>query len=241
MVATVSNSPRGFQGAVLKLMRASDFVLTVTGRTEVSEHYLRLGFDAGGLFQAHDPHPTMWLRLWFPAEKPHQRAYTLVNPNVDDGTFDLEFALHDGFAADWAQSAQVGDTISATLLGSKYDLPETRPDGYVVVGDLASLPAVNSLLSSIGDAPATVFLEWTHESDRELPVSTTSTTTVTWVERKGEGAALVEAVTSAAFDAPGHHAWVACDTKTTRAVSAVLKSNYGIVKKAIKAQGYWIP
>jgi NADPH-dependent ferric siderophore reductase len=218
-------------------MRASDVVLTVTGRTDVGPHYLRLSFDAGGLFEHHDPHPTMWLRLWFPADKPHQRAYTVVNPNVDAGTLDLEFALHDGLAADWARSAQVGETISATLLGSKYDLPPTRPAGYVVVGDVASLPAINSLLGSIGDAPARVFLEWTHETDRDLPVAAP----VTWVERRGEGAGIVEAVTAAAFDAPGHHAWVACDTKTTRAIAAVLKSNYKIPKKSIKAQGYWIP
>jgi hypothetical protein len=33
---------RGFQGTVLKPLRASDYQVTVTGRRELSPHYLRL-------------------------------------------------------------------------------------------------------------------------------------------------------------------------------------------------------
>jgi NADPH-dependent ferric siderophore reductase len=56
---------RGFQGTVLKLMRAGDYRLTVTGRREISPHYLRLSFDAGGMLQDSPLHPTMWIRMWF--------------------------------------------------------------------------------------------------------------------------------------------------------------------------------
>ena len=40
---------RGWQGAVLKLLRAGDYRLTATGRREISPHYLWLSFDGGGL------------------------------------------------------------------------------------------------------------------------------------------------------------------------------------------------
>jgi NADPH-dependent ferric siderophore reductase len=60
---------RGFQGAVLKLLRAGDYRLTVTGRREVGPHYLRLSFDGGGLLTDRPLHPTMWIRMWF-AEAP---------------------------------------------------------------------------------------------------------------------------------------------------------------------------
>jgi len=40
-----------------------------------------------------------------------------------------------------------------TLLGSDFTLPEPTPAGYVIVGDTASLPAINSLLGAIGDTP----------------------------------------------------------------------------------------
>lgn len=230
---------RGFAGAVLKLLRAGDYELTVTGRTEVSPHYLRLSFQAGGLLQDRALHPTMWIRMWFTdGEKLHQRGYTLVNPDPAQDTVDIEFAMHDGVATRWAQQAQPGDTIEATVLGSNFALPDPRPAGYVIVGDTASLPAVNSLLDAIGDAPARVFLEAAHDDDKHLPVRRTAD--VTWVDRKNAGEALVSAVASAAFDAGDHFGWVACDNRTTRAVARLLREDYGIPRKSIKAQAYWV-
>jgi NADPH-dependent ferric siderophore reductase len=103
---------RGFQGAVLKLLRAGDYRLTVTGRRELSPHYLRLSFAAGGLLTDRPLHPTMWIRMWFAdGDKQHQRGYTLVDPNPQADTVDIEFALHDGVASRWAQDARPGDTI----------------------------------------------------------------------------------------------------------------------------------
>jgi NADPH-dependent ferric siderophore reductase len=104
------------------------------------------------------------------------------------------------------------------------------------VGDTASLPAINSLLEAIGDTPAKVYLESSHDDDRELAVLTGD---VTWVDRKNEGEALVEAVRSSAFDAGDRFGWVACDNRTTRAVAKVFREEYGIARRAMKAQAYW--
>src|SRR6476659_10880832 len=72
---------RGFQGTVLKPLRASDYQVTVTGRRELSPHYLRLSLDAGGLLTDRPLHPTMWIRMRFAdGERLHQRGYTLVRP-----------------------------------------------------------------------------------------------------------------------------------------------------------------
>jgi hypothetical protein len=69
---------RGFQGTVLKLMRAGDYPLTMTGRREITPHYLRLSFDACGMLQDSPLYPTMWIRMWFAdGGKLHQRGYTL--------------------------------------------------------------------------------------------------------------------------------------------------------------------
>ncbi|ULE31528.1 siderophore-interacting protein [Mycobacterium sp. IDR2000157661] len=230
---------RGFQGAVLKLLRAGDNELTVTGKRTISPHYTRLSFTAGGMLADRPLHPTMWIRMWFAdGDKLHQRGYTLVDPDPTNDTVDIEFALHDGIASDWAQRAQPGDTIEVTVLGSNFGLPEPPPAGYVIVGDTASLPAINSLLSAIGEAPAQVFLEAGHDDDKQLPVA--RSTDVTWVDRKNAGEALVEAVKTASFDASDHFGWVACDNRTTRAVAKVLREDYKIGKKSIKAQAYWV-
>ena len=49
---------RGFHGAVLTLLRAGDYQVTVTGRRELSPYYLRLSFNAGGLLTDRPLHPT---------------------------------------------------------------------------------------------------------------------------------------------------------------------------------------
>ena len=129
---------RGIQGALVKLWRGGDHELTVTGRTEVSQHYLRLHFDAGTLLADRPVHPTMWVRGWFPdGDRSHQRGYTLVNPDPAAGTVDIDFALHDGLATRWAIGARPGDTLEVTVLGSNFALPTPDPAGYLIVGDLA--------------------------------------------------------------------------------------------------------
>ena len=224
---------------MLKLMRAGDYRLTVTGWREISSHYLRLSFDAGGMLAEHPVHPTMWIRMWFvDGDKLHQRGYTLVDPDPAGDTVDIEFALHDGIASQWALAAQPGDTIEATVLGSKFAIPEPRPAGYVIVGDSASLPAINSLLTSIGDAPARVFLEAGYADDKDLPVARNED--ITWVDRKDAGEALLQAVRLAAFDAGDHFGWVASDSRTTRSVVKVLREDFRIPRKSIKAQAYWV-
>src|ERR1700754_3014043 len=225
-----SKLSRGFPGAVLKLLGAGDYTLTVTGRRALSPHYVRLSFDAGGLLADHELHPTMWIRMWFAdGDKLHQRGYTVVDPNPEADTVDIEFALHDGVASRWAQDARPGDTIEVTVLGSQFTLPEPAPKGYVIVGDTASLPAINSLLTAIGDTPARVILEAGHDDDKELPVACSAN--VVWVDRKNGGEALLQAVSSSAFDAADHFGWVACDNRTTREVAKIFREDYRIPRK----------
>ena len=177
--------------------------------------------------------------MWFAdGDKLHQRGYTLVDPNPAADTVDIEFALHDGVASRWAQNAQPGDTVEVTVLGSNFTLPEPPPAGYVIVGDTASLPAINSLLDAIGDTPAGC-------SSRPATTTTNNcrsarSADVVWVDRKNAGEALVEAVGSSAFDAADHFGWVACDNRTTRAVAKVFREDYKIPRKSIKAQAYWV-
>ncbi len=238
---------RGWQGAVLKLFGADDYELTVTGSERVTDEFLRIGFTGGGLLTDRPLHPTMWLRLWFENKhgKLHQRGYTLVDPDPATDSFWIEFAMHDGAATRWARDVRPGDTIGASFLGSKFAIPEPAPSGWLIAGDTAALPAINSLLDEISStghgAPATIWLEYTHDSDRSLPIRLRDHDTIAWVRRERDGAALVEAVRAAAVDATGQFGWVALDTKSTRAVVASFRNDYGLTKKAVKSQAYWVP
>lgn len=238
----MSTQSQGFRGVVLRALGAKNFQLTVRARQEITANYVRLSFLAGDLLAARPVHPTAWARVWFPAgDRTHMRAYSLINPDLDAGTIDIEFALHSGPASRWARDARHGDTIAAMVSGSRFDLPTPAPDGYLIVGDTASLPAINTLLSHIADTPARVLLEWQHDEDRNLPVHVTPRTDLTWIRRERGGAALPESLARTAFDASRHFGWVACDSITTRSVETVLREQYRMERKSIKARAYWWP
>ncbi|WP_369197644.1 siderophore-interacting protein [Streptomyces djakartensis] len=235
---------RGWEGAVLKLLRAKDFRFTVTDGEDVTPEYRRLRFTDGGLLAATGVHPTMWVRLWFDnAGKPHQRAYTLVDPDPESGTFALEFALHEGCASDWARAAKPGDTIEATVQGTGFEQPSPTPSHVFAVGDPASLPAINSLLDALGPAPATV---WFEGGDAGLPFRTDpGRHELRTVPRQDSGAHLVDRVRSELPEllrgTPDPYVWIACDTATTRALAAYVRKELGLPKQRVHALGYWRP
>ncbi|HEY3562719.1 MAG TPA: siderophore-interacting protein [Kribbella sp.] len=228
----------GWEGVVLKLFRAKDFVFTVTGAEQVTERYRRVHFTDGGLLEATGVHPTMWVRLWFDnAGRPHQRAYTLVDPDVGAGTFSLEFALHDGCASDWSRKAEPGDTIEATVQGTGFEVPDPLPPRMLVVGDPASLPAINSLLAAAPKLPATIWFETTCETDHELPFRIEDHHELRTVPRSQ----LVENVKAdlRELSTPDTYVWIACDTTTTRALTTYVLKDLAIPKHRVKSLGYW--
>ncbi|MFE2875384.1 siderophore-interacting protein [Streptomyces roseus] len=236
---------KGWEGVVLRLLRGKDFTLTVTGAEEVTELYRRVYVTDGGLLAAAGAsiHPTMWVRLWFDnAGKPHTRAYTLVDPDPGAGTFALEFALHDGPASAWARAAKAGDTIEATVQGTGFTAPVPAPERLLVIGDAASLPAINSLLDAYPQTPATIWLETRHTSDAGLPVRLDPVRHD--VRRVGRaGSALVEQVKAElpqlARDPESAYVWLACDTATTRTLTAYLRKDLALPKQRVNGLGYW--
>ncbi|WP_030348871.1 siderophore-interacting protein [Streptomyces sp. NRRL S-1022] len=233
---------RGWEGAVLKLLRARDFVLTVLDAQDVTPRYRRLRMSDGGLLAAAGVHPTMWVRLWFSADgRPHQRAYTLVDPDPATGTFALEFALHAGTASDWARSARPGDTVEATVQGTGFQHPDPAPSHLAVIGDPASLPAINSLLGALASAPATV---WFEGEPAGLPRRTgAGRPEFRAVPRRDAGAHLVERVRAelpaVLADTPHPYVWIACDTTTTRTLATHVRKDLGLPKHRVQALGYW--
>jgi NADPH-dependent ferric siderophore reductase len=231
---------RNWEALVLRAMGGRDFRLTVLDAEPVGDRYRRLLMDGGGLLDACGVHPTMWIRLWFDNDgKPHQRAYTVVDPDLATGRFHLEFALHDGCAARWAEGAVPGDTIDATVQGSAFALPEPGPGHLYLIGDAASLPAVNSLLDAAPDGPATIWLEYSHDGERALPARTRAHHEVTWVPRGPDGERLVATVQAALPASGDAHYWVAAEAASTRHITRHLRRTLGVGKHQVTSLGYW--
>lgn len=242
--STTASPSKGWQGAVLKLFGATDFTITVTGSEVVTDSYVRVFFTGGGLLEKTPVHPTMWVRLWFEADGSlHQRGYTLVDPDPASDSFAIEFAVHEGTAARWAQHVTAGETINATVMGSKFAYPDPAPAGWFLAGDAASLAAINSLLDAISasaapEVPVTLWFEYQHASDRDLPLRARPGDTVHWIPR-GNGSAVVDAVRAAATPSPDHHGWVALEAAATRAVTSILKKEFSLGRKSVTSMAYW--
>ncbi|MYU25137.1 siderophore-interacting protein [Streptomyces sp. SID8352] len=236
---------RGWEGAVLRLMGARDFTFTVTDTEDLGPSFRRLRLTDGGMLAATGVHPTMWVRLWFPGTgRPHQRAYTLVDPDPAAGTLTLEFALHPGRASDWARAARPSDTIGATVQGTGFQRPDPAPSHVFAMADPASLPALNSLLDAVGGAPATIWFEGDPGAGPP-PRTDPARHEVRAAPRHEAGAGLVARVREelpAPLGAAAHpYVWIACDTATTRALGGYVRRELGVPRRQVHALGYWRP
>lgn len=243
--ARVSSPKRGMNGAIMRAYRARDLRIRVTEREEISEHFVRLRFDDGGLLAADDVYPTYWLRLWFttPGGKGHQRGYTVVQPDHETGQFWLEFYLHPGIASDWAKAARIGDEIDASILNGRSPLiPD--PAHIVAVGDGASVPAIADLLRRMPEAiTADVLLERGYDDDHEvLPVPEREGTRITWFDRDGSIADHAVALSRDRLaEDPGTatNFFAALEGRDTRRIGRTLRKELEVPKERVNATAYW--
>lgn len=153
------------EGGVLRIMQGTHFTCTVTGSTPVTGAFRRLHLHGPGLLQAIGQHPTMWARFRFITDgRPHQRAFTLINTNPLEGTFDIDVRLHESIAGTWATTAGPGMTVDATLQGTGFAAPRATTTHMHLIGDAASIPAIRTILETFPQIPATLWLEQQDES-----------------------------------------------------------------------------
>ncbi|RLY94812.1 siderophore-interacting protein [Kocuria tytonicola] len=245
----------------VRALGASETRLTVVARRDVSPTYARITVRDEGFLARHTPFPTLWLRLWFTHEgRDHQRAFTVIDPRPEEGLFDLEFALHHGAASDWARTCAPGDSIRASLLGStppwqpkkhpRRGTPEAPSAALdadfagrtVIVGDPASLPAVNSMLTRLSSRDVEVWFEYRNPDDESLPLAAAEHHRVRRIRRRGEGDELADAVLShwdAESPGAGDRFWIAVEAQQNRKLSTTLRTRYGVPRTNIDATAYW--
>lgn len=144
-------------------------------------------------------------------------------------------------ASDWARAAKPGDTVEATVQGTGFEYPSPAPTHAVAIGDPASLPAINSLLDTLGSTPATIWFEGTLSG---LPCHADPTRhEIREVPRRDAGAHLVERVRAGLpgllASTPHPYVWIACDTTTTRALASYVRKELAVPKQRVHALGYW--
>ncbi|NUP76415.1 MAG: SIP domain-containing protein, partial [Nonomuraea sp.] len=232
---------RGYGGAVAKAFGAQDHTITVVAVQDLAPHFRRVTFDAPTLFDGEPMEPAAWVRLWAPdPDRPgreHQRGYTLVAPDPELRRISLEFLLHEpaGPASAWARRAEIGDTVEVTRWASThFAAPDPAPEGYLLIGDAASLPGINAILAAVpGTTPVELLLERFHDEDPEIPITPHPNCVVTWIPAPAD---LARAIGER--DWSNWYAWVTGETATTKHVRARLKE-LGFPKPDVHGRAYW--
>ncbi|MGO3796355.1 MAG: siderophore-interacting protein [Pauljensenia sp.] len=233
---------RGYQGAVLNMLRAPEFDFEILDARQVGG-YTRVRMHNGDLLghaRTRELPPTIWVRLWvLEGGREYQRAYTLVE--IDHAAAECTiYLLHhepDGPASRWALSVHPGDTIPAQLYGgTKYSAPEPGAR-LLLVGDPASVPAIADALAAAPPSCAVVVvLQAT--ADTWLPLGE-ERGEVTRVDPELGTEGLLDVVAGLVAEHAPDWAWVALDSTATRAVRRGLL-DAGVPRASIQHQAYWV-
>lgn len=238
---------RGFQGVMLRGFGARDHESTVVGKEHIAPHFVRVHLVSPTLFEDVVAEPTSWLRFWFPdpsgSDTEFQRAYTITGSNPEAGTFSVDMVLHEpaGPASTWAANVEPGATISVMSMGSRgfsiAEDPRDRPAGYLLIGDSASTPAINSIITVVPhDIPIEVYLEQHVDDDLLIPLAEHPRATVHRVPRR-DTASMAAALASR--DWSNWYAWVGPEAGSLKQLRTRMRDEFGFPKQEIHAQAYW--
>ncbi len=235
---------RGLQGALLRGFGGRDHEATVLEVSRVAPHFVRITMSSPTLFEDVTVEPTAFLRFWFPdpegSDSEFQRVYTIVSAEPDSGRFVVDVVLHEpsGPASHWAARAEPGMTIPVVSLGSRgFHVPDELPAGFLLIGDSASIPAINSILAVVPpDVDVEVYLERHTADDDLIPITDHPRRSVHWVDR-ADDLALAAAIEDR--DWSDWYAWAAPEAGSLKHLRKRLRDAFGFPKSDLHAQAYW--
>ncbi len=235
---------RGLQGALLRGFGGRDHEATVLEVARVAPHFVRITMSSPTLFEDVTVEPTAFLRFWFPdpegGDSEFQRVYTIVSADPESGRFVIDVVLHEpsGPASHWAARAEPGMTLPVVSLGSRgFHVPDELPAGFLLIGDSASIPAINSILAVIpADVDVEVYLERHTADDDLIPIADHPRRRLHRVDRADE---LTLAAAIEDRDWSDWYAWAGPEAGSLKHLRKRLREAFGFPKTDLHAQAYW--
>ena len=168
---------------------------------------------------------------------PSSRTYTPRSYDAERNQLVVEFMLHgEGLASSWAATASVGDEVAVSLPGGPYSVEPA--DWYVIAGDEAALPGIETILAELPDASqAQVIVEVPGPAEVRSELGPD----VRWLERNGAapGSVLEQAIREMEFPAGDGRVWVGCEAGAMREIRRHLLFDRSMAREAIHTHGYW--
>jgi len=179
-----------------------------------------------------------------PGTRPQMRDYTPRYWSVAEGWIELDFVLHgDGPASGWAAAAAPGKTLVIGGPRGSVVVPMTF-GWHLLVGDETALPAIGRRIEELPEGAKVVAIIEVDNPAEEQGFATKADLDLTYLHRNGAPAGttglLLDAVTAAAFPAGAAYAYIAGESRMSKAVRAHLTEQRGFVSDYVKAAGYWL-
>lgn len=176
-------------------------------------------------------------RTAFPDQRPVMRDYTVRRYDPTERILTLDLVEHgDGAVGSWAGRAEPSHVVG--VAGPRGSRPVPISSGYLLVGDLSSLPAISRWLEELpAGATGRALVAIGDDGDR---VETEASEMIDWVTGQGTpGDALAPAL--ADMDAPPSDTfvWAAGEVEAMRSVRDQLRDVWGLEPAQWKVDGYW--
>lgn len=170
------------------------------------------------------------------------RTYTPRRFDAAAHTLEVDFVVHgEGPASTWIAQAQVGQQLVMMGPAPGYSV-DPDADWYVLAGDDAALPAIETLLEAIPEgARVSVFLEVVADDEiRTLPGAKHAD--VRWLTRDAAqpaGSALLEALAAFSWPIGEGRIYVGCEAEAMRRIRRVVVEASGLDRDRVITRGYW--
>lgn len=186
--------------------------------------------------------PCEWAKVFIPraegATKNVGRAYTLRNPRLEQGEFDIDVLLHGtGPMSDWAAKAQPGDAAFVAGPRGGYE-PGPECDSLVLVGDLSALPAIATILERAASTVTTAVFAMVNDAADLQVLPEANRSACRWTS--GDAETLLRLLRDFQVP-PGRTAevWGAGEARLAKSLRDLFLKDRALPKARVHCVGYW--
>jgi len=238
------------------MSKPSPITLTVTQTSSITPNMQRITFSGEGLSKYPTECVGGYIKLLFSplgntdlsqldeGERPTMRTYTIRHYNPVEKFIEVDFVRHIakdlqcGFAARWAMSVQVGDTISVAGPGLIQGL-NLESDWFFLVADMTSLPALSAKVKTLPEnAKGHAVIQINSAADKQ-ELEAPKGIKITWLIEDQTSETLSQTVRSLTWLEGQVSVWTACEFESMRELRQYFRNEKEVAKENIYISSYW--